>query len=215
MVWVDLAHQDQGMAWVDLAHQDQHHQDQHQDQQQVQDTALVDLAHQDQHQQDQDMVWVDLAVAPDMAAWGTEWAQDLAWVSQGMVGMLSIHAARQRRSREACTQKRMGSTTWPRMEILDLRSWILGNGLTGAEVTASTQRGTWWTTTDCSALPDLSTASQSALRSRMIMQIIINVYSDSDPGYGMAVQDPAWIHVSGSEMDPMAEPSPLNKEYTD
>ena len=109
----------------------------------------------------------------------------------------------------------MGSTTWPRMEILDLRSWILGNGLTGAEVTASTQRGTWWTTTDCSALPDLSTASQSALRSRMIMQIIINVYSDSDPGYGMAVQDPAWIHVSGSEMDPMAEPSPLNKEYTD
>merc|ERR1711936_712113 len=60
-----------------------------------------------------DMVWVapDM-VGQDMMAWALVWAWALDTVETGMLE----NAALQRRSGEACTRKRMGSTTWSWME---------------------------------------------------------------------------------------------------
>merc|ERR1711936_1374441 len=61
-------------------------------------------------------VWVvDLATAwvgQDMVAWALVWAWALDTVETGMLE----NAALRRRSGEACTRKRMGSTTWSWMD---------------------------------------------------------------------------------------------------
>merc|ERR1711936_646608 len=88
--WEDLAWEGQDLAWVAA----------------LVTVWVVDLA---TAWEDLDMVWVapDM-VGQDMMAWALVWAWALDTVETGMLE----NAALQRRSGEACTRKRMGSTTW-------------------------------------------------------------------------------------------------------
>merc|ERR1711990_444283 len=74
-------------------------------------------------------------------------------------------------------------------------TWTICSGPRGADVAASTRRGTLMMT-ECTALPDPSTASRCAWRAIMMVRnpsMWMSLAMVQDPAMAWAVQDPAWV----------------------